>query len=509
MATNVDKTPLPVGMPPPEICYRAIKARDPRFDGRFFITVRSTGVYCRPVCPARTPKRENCDFVPSAAAAEAAGYRSCLRCRPETAPGTPAWAGSSASVARALRLIDQGALDDDGVDALADRLGLGARHLRRLFLRHVGATPQAVAANRRLLIAKQLISDTAMPMSEIAFAAGYGSLRRFNDAVRRSYGTSPSALRRSNAANAATGGGTDLTLRLGYRPPFAWDALLAYLGGRAIPHVEIAADGCYRRSFAIGDATGLIEVRDDPATCALLVRVLSGDPVPIRQIVARVRRLFDLDADPAAIAAHLALDPAMAPRLARLPGLRIPGSFDPFELGVRAILGQQVSVKGATTVAGRLVERHGRPLEAVPALDAGQWPTHIFPPADDLADAKLAGLGLTGARARTLVTFARAVRDGHLTLEPMQSLEATVDALTALPGIGPWTAHYMALRAFGEPDAFPDGDLGLQKAAGGGARLAQKALAGLAEEWRPWRGYAALYLWNDALAAMPAARAAD
>lgn len=483
-------------LPDPDMCYRALKARDPRFDGRFFVAVRSTGIYCRPICPARTPRRENCRFMPSAAAAQAAGYRSCLRCRPETAPGTPAWAGTCASVARALRLIDQGALDEAGVEALAARLGLGARHLRRLFLAHVGATPQAVAANRRLLLAKQLISDTDLRMDEIAFAAGYRSLRRFNDAVRRAYGQTPSALRQSRVAS-AQGHGTDLVLRLGYRPPFAWGALLDYLGGRAIPAVELVADGTYRRSFMLDGTPGLLEVCDIPGKNMLCVRIISRTALPIRQIVARVRRMFDLDADPQEIASQLGRDPTMAARLARQPGLRIPGGFDGFELGVRAIVGQQVSVKGATTLAGRLAARAGEAVDPALPPDTGGWPTILFPTPDALADTDLNGLGLIGARAATLRRFAAAVRDGVVTLTPMASLDATIEALVQLDGIGPWTAHYMALRAFGEPDAFPAGDLGLQKAAGGGDRLTQKTLEQRAEEWRPWRGYAALYLWTD------------
>ena len=484
------------GLPNAEICYRALKARDPRFDGRFFVAVRSTGIYCRPICPARTPKRENCRFMPSAAAAQAAGYRSCLRCRPETAPGTPAWAGVSASVARALRLIDQGALDDAGVEALAARLGLGARHLRRLFLAHVGVTPQAVAANRRLLLAKQLISDTDLAMNDVAFAAGYRSLRRFNDAVRCAYGRPPTALRRGRAP-VMHECGMDFVLRLGYRPPFAWGAILDYLGGRAIPEVECVTDNTYRRSFRLDGVPGLLEVRDEPDKNTLCVRIISRTSLPIREIVARVRRMFDLDADPQAIADLLGQDPAMAARLARQPGLRIPGGFDGFELGIRAILGQQISVKGATTLAGRLAARAGQALDPTLAPDADGWPTILFPTPAGLADADLIQLGLIGARAATLCRFAAAVRDGMVTLTPMASLDAAIEALTHLDGIGPWTANYIALRAIGEPDAFPAGDLGLQKAAGNGDRLTQKALEQLAEKWRPWRGYAALYLWTD------------
>lgn len=477
-------------------CYRAFQAKDARFDGRVFVCVTSTGIYCRPVCPARVPRKENCIFVASAASAEAKGYRSCLRCRPETAPGTPAWSGTAASVTRAMRLIEDGALDHDTVEALGARVGLGARQLRRLFLTHIGATPQVVAANRRLLAAKQLISETDMAMADIAYAAGYQSLRRFNDAVKASYGVAPTTLRRG-ATRASTKDA--IHLRLGLRPPFNWERLLSYLETRAMPGVEDITDTVYRRSFRLERARGVITARrgkrDNTLDVAIRIEAAeaSKSSAPIRQIATQVRRIFDLDADPAAIAANFSTDPVLAIRLKRLGGIRVPGAFDGFELGVRTIIGQQVSVKGATTLAGRVVKKCG---EIMPSPDGAI--THYFPTPRALRDANLDGLGLTGGRIRTLHAFARAVDEGEVNFLPGQSLEEKIAEFCAVPGIGPWTAHYMALRAVGEPDAFPAADLGLRKAVSeGAAMISTAALEAHAESWRPWRGYAALLLWME------------
>lgn len=487
----IGRTILPVAALDEDQCYRAMQAKDARFDGRFFVCVTTTGIYCRPVCPARVPKRAHCRFVASAAAAEEAGFRSCLRCRPETAPGTPAWAGTTAIVSRALRLIEEGALDEGSVEALAGRLGLGERQLRRLFLAHTGAGPQAVAANRRLLTAKQLITDTLMPLSDVAFAAGYRSLRRFNDAILKAYGMAPTELRRASEARA----GGAIRIRLGYRPPFDFAQVLSYLAFRAIPGVERIEPLRYARSFCIDGAKGILSVVPAPKGHALDARVrffdTGGGALPIRAIAARLRRLFDLDAEPGAIAAALGGDPLIGPRIARTAGLRVPGSFDGFELAIRAVLGQQISVKGATTIAGRIVTRFGAPC---PANDEGL--THLFPPARVLAGADLSGLGLTGGRIATLASLAQAAACGKADFNPRESLEASIASLTALPGIGDWTAHYISLRAIGEPDAFPASDLGLRKAAGHGEPVSAKTLEAMSEAWRPWRGYAALALWT-------------
>lgn len=475
-------------LPDDDFCYRALYAKDARFDGRFFVCVTTTGIYCRPVCPARVPNRANCFFVPSAAAAQELGFRSCLRCRPETAPGTPAWAGTEASVARALRLIEEGALDEGSLPDLAARLGLGERHLRRLFVEHVGASPLAVAANRRLLTAKQLITDTSLPLGEIAQASGFQSLRRFNDAIVKAYGVAPGAIRRSSQASALREG--EITLRLGYRPPYDWGLVLAYLAGRAIPGVEVVSAAGYSRSFQLGGARGIIRVRHADKGHALEATIAAQGPLPVRQIAARLRRLFDLEAEPQAIALVLGRDKLIGPRLKKLPGLRVPGAFDGLELAVRAILGQQISVKGATTISGRLAASLGEPMAA---NDLGL--SHYFPTASALARGNLSGLGLTGARIATLQSLGQAVVEGMIDFSPGESLDAKVSDLCALPGIGEWTAHYVALRAVGEPDAFPAADLALRKAAGGGEVIATKELEALSQAWRPWRGYAALALW--------------
>ena len=475
-----------------EQCYRAVAARDARFDGRFFTCVRSTGIYCRPVCPAPTPAKKQCVFVPSAAAAEAAGFRSCLRCRPEAAPGAPAWTGTQATVTRALRLIEAGALDRDDIETFAARLGLGGRHLRRLFVSQLGATPQAVAANRRLLTAKQLLTETQLPMAEIAHASGYRSLRRFNDAVRTAYGSAPSELRKTKAARREEDG--RIALRLGYRAPYDFSRMLAYLSARAIPGVEAVSGGRYMRSFRLGEAAGLIEVTDDPARRALAVTIrMHRGALPLRPLVARLKHLFDLDADPAAIGQALAGDDLTGPRLATAPGLRIPGAFDGYELAIRAILGQQVSVKGATTLAARLAATHGE------VLDGTEEPvTLLFPQAAMLAEGDLSGIGLTGARIKTIAALSAAQAEGRIDLagDTAMTPEETVRRLKALPGIGDWTAQYIALRALGAPDAFPAGDLVLRKIAGSGTPVTEKALLERAARWRPWRGYAAMALWQ-------------
>lgn len=472
----------------PDICYRALKTRDARFDGRFFVAVRSTGIYCRPICPASTPRRENCEFVACAAAAQEAGFRPCLRCRPEASPGTPAWLGTSATVSRALRLIGDGCLDEGAVGDLAERLGLGERQLRRLFLRHLGAAPLAVAQNRRLLFAKKLIDETALPMSEIAFASGFSSIRRFNAAVRSAYSRTPSELRRGRRAVC----GSSTRLRLPYRAPFDWRSLLDFFALRATPGVEHVADGRYRRTVAIAGARGSVCVEPLPGEDCLLATLQLDAPAPLIQVAERLRRIFDLGADPGEILEHLRRDPDLAARADVSPGVRVPGAWDGFELAVRAILGQQVSVRGATTLAGRLAERYGE------KLDAGAELSRLFPEPRVLASARLASLGLPAARARAISGLARAVASGELRIDASLGLEETVRALRALPGVGEWTAQYVAMRALREPDAFPAGDLGLRKAFGNGKPIPERQLEQRAQAWRPWRAYAAMLLWRTA-----------
>jgi AraC family transcriptional regulator, regulatory protein of adaptative response / DNA-3-methyladenine glycosylase II len=472
-----------------DICYRALQARDARFDGRFFTGVTSTGVYCRPVCPARTPRVENCTFFACAAAAESAGFRPCLRCRPETSPGTPAWQGTSATVTRALRLIESGALDDGGVDDLAARLGVGARHLRRLFTTQLGVSPRAVALTRRVHLARQLLEQTSLPVEAVALAVGFESARRLRAAFATHCGRSPVDVRRAPGQPAATGA---IVLRLGYRPPLAWDALLAYLAPRAIPGVELVAAGTYRRTVRVGDASGVLEVAHEPERRRLAVQVPVSLAPHLARVVERVRAQFDLDADPGLLAAHLDADPLLAGRPA---GLRVPGAWDPFELAVRAILGQQITVAAATRLAGRLVRAFGRPLAS--GDEALGW---TFPAAADLARksaADIAAIGMPVARGETIRGFAAAVAAEASFLAPVADLAAAVARLTALPGCGPWTAHYVALRGLREPDAFPAGDLHLRRLlAGGGEPLTPAAALARAEGWRPFRGYAALRLWT-------------
>jgi AraC family transcriptional regulator of adaptative response / DNA-3-methyladenine glycosylase II len=474
----------------PRRCYRAILARDVRFDGRFFTAVRTTGIYCRPVCPVRPPKLENMIFVPCAAAAEAMGYRPCMRCRPETAPGTPAWMGSSAVVTRALRLIDEDALDGDDVEAFAQRLGIGGRQLRRLFARHLGASPGEVARVRRVHFARALIDETDLPMTQVALSAGFRSIRQFNHAVRATFRTSPTVLRRRRTRETTDGA---LLVRLPYRPPYAWDDMLGFLAARAVPGVEHVTAGVYTRVITLGDDAGTVAISDPGRGSWLEMRVTLPASAGLIRIVERARRLFDLAADPHEIARHLRRSPRLKGLVATRPGLRVPGAWDPFELAIRAILGQQVTVRGATTLTGRLVTAFGLPFETGLA-----GLTHVFPAPATLVDADVERIGIPGARASTIRALSRAVADGTLVLDATEDLEATEARLTAVPGIGPWTASYIAMRAFGEPDAFPAGDLGVRRALGNGAGpLSERAVREVADAWRPWRAYALLHLWNE------------
>jgi AraC family transcriptional regulator of adaptative response / DNA-3-methyladenine glycosylase II len=482
----------------PSRCYDALRSRDPRFDGRFFLGVTTTGIYCRPICPARAPRPENVRFYPCAAAAEEAGFRPCRRCRPESSPGTPAWHGTSSTVSRALRLIEESALDHgQEVGDLAARLGLGERQLRRLFARHLGASPAAVARTRRVHFARRLIDETALPMGVIASGSGFASVRQFNHDMRRVFRSSPTVLRRARGRHDAAVDGA-LVVRLPYRAPYEWEAMLAYLAPRAIPGVEVVRDGSYRRTVRVAKGAGWIEVgaaRGEPALEVALHLPASAEWIVI---VERLRRVFDLAADPEVIAGSLRGDPLLGPLVRRRPGLRIPGAWDPFELAVRAILGQQVTVRGATTLAGRLVERFGEEIAGTGDAGVGR----LFPRPADLVRAPLEQIGLPAARAEALRSLAAVVASGRLLLAGGASLEEAVGRLTALPGIGAWTAHYVALRALGEPDAFPAGDLGLRRAAGKpGAPASAAALSARAEGWRPWRGYAALHLWTSDLPA--------
>jgi len=484
-------------LPDPQVCEQARLSRDARFDGLFFTAVTSTRIYCRPVCPAPTPRREHVLYFRHAAAAEAAGFRPCLRCRPELSPGDSNWRRGDAVIARALALIDEGLLATQPLSALAERVHLGERQLRRLFVERLGAPPSGVHATGRLLFAKQLLSETALPITEVALAAGFGSLRRFNASFREAYRMAPGDLRRKPAA---TPGGA-LVLRLGYRPPYDFNAMLDFLRGRSLPGVEHVDATSYSRVVASAkpDARpGWLRVWDGDDDHALRLELHGIAPAQLLHVVGRVRRMFDLDADPQAIAGVLSTHPRLRPLLRRQPGVRLPGGWDGFEVAARAVIGQQVSVAAARTVASRLAARFGEPLEksVAPGL------THLFPTPSTLADTDLTTVGLTRARAATVRGVAQALLDGRVDFAPDQTLDEFIARWTALPGIGAWTAQYIAMRALGHPDAFPAGDLVLQRSVpNDGSRLSEKALLAHAEAWRPWRAYAVIHLWRDAAAA--------
>ncbi len=471
-----------------QVCSRARLSRDPRFDGKFFIGVRSTKIYCRPICPVPTVKEKNVRYFPTAAAAVEIGFRPCLRCRPECSPGTPAWLGTSNTVSRALRLIGESGLDDGGMEGLAGRLGIGARHLRRLFVQHLGATPSTVAKTGRMHFAKKLIDETRLPMNEVAMASGFGCVRRFNEAIRKTYKRTPTQIRHL-VRQKEIQPENQFLFHLRFRPPYHWKSMLAFLAARATPGVEAVDLGSYRRSISFNGCPGYFEVCLEEGEDALAVKVQIADLRSLYRITERIRGMFDLNADWAAIAQGLGSDSALAPLISGNPGMRVPGCWNGFELTVRAILGQQVSVKGATTLAGRIAKSFGEPFCGPAGL------THIFPTPAILADANLSSVGLTRKRAETIRALARAVCSGEPCFEGIRDTGAFWARLVEIPGIGSWTAQYVAMRALGEPDAFPTGDLALLRASG--LRTARD-LEKRAEAWRPWRSYATIYLWSMA-----------
>lgn len=472
------------------VYYRALVARDSRFDGVFFVGVKTTGIYCRPVCTAKAPGRRSCRFFASAPLAEQAGFRPCLRCRPELAPGH-APVDSVRTVARAAAArIEAGALSGGGtLEDLAASLGLSSRQLRRSVRKELGVSPVDLAQTNRLLLAKRLIAETQLPMAQVAFAAGFESVRRFNALFRNHYRLTPSTLRRSSS-KAVTA--DCLRLVFAYRPPLDWDALLRFLAARAIPGVECVTGNTYHRTVGIGEHRGWLSVSPVANRNLLAVDLATALAPALPSILVRLRNLLDLDARPDVIAAHLALDPLLAPLVERQPGLRVPGAFDSFELGMRAILGQQVSVRGASTLAGRFAERFGEPIETPLACL-----NRIAPTAETLSaacTATLAGLGVPSARAETLRNLARAVAGRKIDLEPGVDPMVIVAKLIELKGIGAWTAEYIAMRALRWPDAYPVGDVGLMKA----LRLKSATeLEKAAERWRPWRAYGAMHLWES------------
>lgn len=476
------------------ICSRARLSRDARFDGKFFIAVLTTRIYCRPICPARTCKESNVRYYPTAAAAAEAGFRPCLRCRPESSPGTPAWLGTSNTVSRALRLISESGLEDGGIEALAERLGVGSRHLRRLFLRHLGATPISVAQTRRLHFAKKLIDETSLAMNQIALASGFGCVRRFNAGIRKFYHRTPSQIRHLARQKEAQRG-KQYVFRLNFRPPYHWQGMLDFLAPRCTPGIEEVEAGCYRRTVSVNGRHGYFELSPDEQRHLLVVRIEFGEPQSLFLIVERIRAMFDLNADWASIVGTLRMDPALAALVQAEPGLRVPGCWNSFELTTRAILGQQITVKGATALAGRLVSRFGKPFRGPSGL------THVFPAPEILADAKLTDIGVTTARALTIRALARAVCEGKISFSGIVDSEAFLSRLCEIPGIGKWTAQYVAMRALREPDAFPSSDIGLLRAL---HLKSSRELENLSAGWKPWRAYAAMYLWR--LAAQPKRR---
>ena len=484
-----------------ERCYRAVQSRDARFDGWFFTAVRTTRIYCRPSCPALTPKPGNVSFHPTAAAAQAAGYRACLRCRPDASPGSPEWNLRADLVGRAMRLIADGVVDREGVQGLAGRLHYSERHLHRQLVAEVGAGPLALARAQRANAARLLIETSDLPLSQVAFAAGFASIRQFNDTIREVFAKTPSELRaRRQGRDEVTPG--SLTVRLPFRAPLDGVGLLAFLAMRTVPGVEeVTGDGTYHRTLRLPRGAGVVSVRLPvaPEDRHVVATLRLDDLRDLSAAVERTRRLFDLDADPVTVDGHLGADPLLAPLVAAAPGRRVPGTVDGAELAVRAVLGQQVSVAGARTMGGRLVAAAGTPLgEPVGGL------THLFPAPDQTADG-LDALGMPGARKRALAGLAEALAGDDLVLDPGADRPATEAQLLALPGIGPWTASYIAMRALADPDAFLPSDLGVRHALTGlGVASDPASAVGLAERWRPWRAYALQHLWAS-LGGAPAA----
>lgn len=477
-----------------EACYRAVKSKDRRFDGVFYTGVRSTGIYCRPSCPAITPKPENVTFHPSAAAAQLAGFRACKRCLPDATPGSPDWDLAADVAGRAMRLISDGVVERDGVDGLALRLGYSTRQLNRVVTGAFGAGPLALARARRAQTARVLIETSPMSFADVAFASGFASIRQFNDTVREVYAASPTELRGRRGRTAATSG--TIRTRIGVREPFDGAALLDFLALRAVPGVEAIGDGWYERSLDLPHGAGVVRVelldrpeRYVPCSFSLV------DARDLAPALERTRRLLDADCDPVAVGDQLAGDPLLAPLVRQRPGLRVPGHVDGSELAARAILGQQVSVVGARTLAARLVAAHGAPL----GLEGEHAVTHLFPTAARLADIEPGSVAMPRARGRALAACARAIRDGEVLLDRSADRGEIRAGLLALPGVGPWTADYIALRALGDPDVFLPSDLGVRHAA---EALGIDDLTGRSEAWRPWRSYALIHLWT-ALAARP------
>ena len=473
--------------------YEALLARDSRYDGHVFVAVKTTGIYCRTICPAPKPKRTNCLYYKSAAAARHAGFRPCKRCRPETAPNSPAWVGTQSTVRRALRLIASGALNQGSLEDLATRLGVSSRHLRRLFKAHLGASPQAVAQTQRLHLAKQLLERTKLSMTDVAGGAGYGSQRRFNEEIKSIYGVSASRLRDSWKPRSTPK--TAIDLKLGVRQPFDWNSLLKFFAKRAINGIEVIGEK-FERTVTINDAQGVL-IADSSDDGAMLVQLNVDQPTELLLAVEKIRSMFDLDAETENIENALCTDQHLKSTIMRNKGLRVPGTWNSFELSVRAIIGQQITVSGAQTILNRLSTKLGTPLSNEKDAFSGTC-CRLFPTAEQISQANLSNIGLTSTRAKTLKVFSTAVASRDLLIDETDDPEIVIQALMGVPGIGPWTANYIAMRGLKYPDAFPAGDSGLLAAAQKlGIADSQQSLSKVADRWRPWRSYAAMHLWQS------------
>ena len=473
--------------------YRALKSRDPRFDGVFFVGVTSTGIYCRPICPAKTPRQENCRFFEGAEAAEKALFRPCLRCRPELAPGHAPVDNADRIAQLLVHRIDEGLIDDGaGLEEISAQFEISSRQLRRIVQKELGVSPIELMQTRRLLLAKQLLTETKLPVTEIAFASGFSSLRRFNDAFSSQYRMPPTRLRKAAVEHHAEINAADTsTLQLSYRPPYDWKAILAFLNARMIKDVEFISDGSYLRTVRLGKHTGWIKVTHAPEKRALMVEFTHSLAPVLPALLGRLRNLFDLTATPDLIAAHLMKDKMLKKSVTKNPGLRVPGAFDGFEVAMRAILGQQITVKAATTVGCRLAQAFGRKIQTpFPEL------MRLTPRSEHIAKASvgdIARLGIISARARSIIALAQALNSGILQLEAGAIPEVAIARLVALPGIGQWTAHYIAMRALRWPDAFPKEDVAMRNNLGG---VSSKHAEEMSQAWCPWRSYAVVHIWN-------------
>jgi AraC family transcriptional regulator of adaptative response / DNA-3-methyladenine glycosylase II len=475
--------------------YNALAARDSRFDGVFFVGVTSTGVYCRPICPARTPKEANCRFFDTPAEAEQAGFRPCLRCRPELAPGSAPIDDAQRIAQSIVRRLEEGKLDEKaGLEDIADQFELSSRQIRRIVQKELGVPPIQLLQTRRLLLAKQLLTETAWPITEVAFASGFSSLRRFNDAFNRRYGMPPTRLRRKATEDTAliTGSQTS-TLQLSYRPPYDWNGILAFLSARRLEGIEHVTERSYARTVQLGEVTGWIRVTQSEKRHALLVEFTHTLTPVLPALLGRVRALFDLNARPDVISKHLVKDARLAPAVKANPGLRVPGAFNGFEMGLRAILGQQVTVRAATTIACRFVEAFGDPIVTPLAELNRLTPAPARVAAASVDD--VARNGIVAARCRSIIALAAVQGSGGLCLDggAHHSPDDSIRQLTGLPGIGPWTAHYIAMRALRWPDAFPKEDIAVRNNLGGVTATEAERLS---QAWRPWRSYAVMHIWS-------------